>query len=98
MKNVNIAELKNKLSAYLDRVEQGEEILVINRTKAVARVVPVDPSSATEEEMQLVVAGKLRLPVRRMSNEFLGKFLAARMPRVARGTSVDALISDRSED
>ncbi len=98
MKNVNIATLKNKLSAYLDQVEQGEEILVINRTNAVARIVPVEPSSATEEEWQLVVAGKLRLPVRGMSAGFLQKFLAARMPSVSKGTSVDALIRDRGED
>jgi len=98
MKSVNIAELKNKLSAYLDQVDQGEEILVINRKKAVARVVPIEPSTATEEEWLLVVEGKLRLPVRRMSAEFLEKFLAARMPRVSGGTSVEALISDRNED
>jgi len=98
MKNVNVATLKNKLSAYLDQVEQGEEILVINRKKAVARVVPVGPSSATEEEWQLVVEGKLRLPVRGMSPGFLKKFLAARMTRVTKGTSVDALIRDRGED
>jgi prevent-host-death family protein len=98
MKNVNVATLKNKLSAYLDEVEQGEEILVINRRKAVARVVPVEPSSATEEEWQLVVDGKLRLPVTRMSNVFLDRFLAARMPKVSKGTSVDALIRDRGED
>lgn len=96
MKNVNVAELKNKLSAYLDQVEQGEEIVVKNRAKAVAKIIPLK-SSQTSEEWELVVQGKLRLPAKEMSKSFLKSFLAAKMPRVSAGSSVEALIKDRNE-
>ena len=33
-------EAKNKLSALLERVERGEEILITRRGKAVAKLVP----------------------------------------------------------
>jgi prevent-host-death family protein len=98
MKNVRVAELKNKLSAYLDQVEQGEEILVKNREKAIARIVPLKPMNAAEEERQLVAEGKLRLPAREMSKKFLETFLSVKMPVISTGTSVEALIRDRSEN
>jgi len=39
---VGIRELRNHLSQYLDRVRSGEEIVVTDRGRAVARVVPTD--------------------------------------------------------
>ena len=41
MKTASIAELKNRLSEYLSRVEQGEEIEVRKRNVPIARVVPI---------------------------------------------------------
>jgi prevent-host-death family protein len=41
MKSVNIAELKNRLSLYLNDVKAGEEILVRDRNQPVARIVPL---------------------------------------------------------
>ena len=41
MKSVNITELKNRLSAYLNDVKAGEEILVRDRNQPVARIVPL---------------------------------------------------------
>ena len=38
MKPVNIAELKNRLSYYLRRVQRGESILVADRGKVIARI------------------------------------------------------------
>jgi len=37
---VGALEAKNKLSALLDRVEHGEEIVITRHGKAVARLVP----------------------------------------------------------
>ena len=51
MKKTNTADLKNKLSYYLERVRKGETILVLDRTTPVARIVPVEaPSSLTPKE------------------------------------------------
>ena len=40
MKTVNIGDLKAKLSAHIQLVKDGEEILVCERNKPVARTIP----------------------------------------------------------
>jgi prevent-host-death family protein len=40
MKEVGAFEAKNKLSALLDLVEQGEEVVITRHGKEVARLVP----------------------------------------------------------
>lgn len=41
MVEVGVRELRNNLSRYLDRVRKGEEVVVTDRGRAVARVLPV---------------------------------------------------------
>ena len=41
MESAGVAELKVRLSEYLSRVKAGEEVLVTDRGKPVARLVPV---------------------------------------------------------
>src|ERR1044071_7533888 len=41
MRTVNIADLKNNLSAHLERVRAGEELLVKDRNRPIARLVPL---------------------------------------------------------
>ena len=43
MHEVGAFEAKNTLGSLLDRVEQGEEVVITRRGKAVARLVPADP-------------------------------------------------------
>ena len=43
MVSVGIKELKSHLSSYIDLVEKGEELLVTERGRAVAVVVPISP-------------------------------------------------------
>lgn len=38
---VGIRELRNHLSRYLDRVQAGEEVVVTDRGRAIARVLPL---------------------------------------------------------
>ena len=45
MKTVGTFEAKTRLSALLERVEQGEEITITRHGKAVARLVPVEEVS-----------------------------------------------------
>ncbi len=42
MIEVGVRELRNNLSRYLERVREGEEVLVTDRGSAVARVLPID--------------------------------------------------------
>ncbi len=41
MKSVKIAELKDKLSEHLRAAEQGEEVIVTDRNRPIARIVPL---------------------------------------------------------
>jgi prevent-host-death family protein len=41
MRSVKIAELKDHLSEHLRAVEQGSEVLVTDRNRPIARIVPV---------------------------------------------------------
>ncbi|MBA3884710.1 MAG: hypothetical protein H0X67_03120 [Acidobacteria bacterium] len=60
MKTVNIAALKDHLSAYLQEVRGGTEILVRDRTTVVARIVPFTPAGEDAELEALAAQGKLR--------------------------------------
>lgn len=59
---MNIAELKNRLSVYLNEVKAGEEILVRDRNRPVARIVPLTHAANQDDELLTLAAqGKLRL-------------------------------------
>jgi prevent-host-death family protein len=44
MKSVKIAELKDRLSEHLRAVEQGGEVIVTDRNRPIARIVPLSSS------------------------------------------------------
>lgn len=46
MKSATVSQTRNSLSALLDRVRQGESVLITDRRRPIARLVPV--VSATE--------------------------------------------------
>ncbi len=50
MKTSGVRELKNRLSAYLRMVEQGERVAVTHRGRIVAELGP--PTHTTEDEAQ----------------------------------------------
>jgi prevent-host-death family protein len=47
MRKVKIAELKDRLSEHLRAVEGGEEVIVTDRNRPIARIVPVVSQQAT---------------------------------------------------
>jgi len=44
MRRVKIAELKNRLSEHLRAVEKGSEVVVTDRDRPIARIVPIVPA------------------------------------------------------
>lgn len=54
MKSVNIAELKNRLSAYLSFARNGEEIVIRDRNLPIAKLIPFPAGNAAEDEILLV--------------------------------------------
>jgi prevent-host-death family protein len=64
---VNIGELKNHLSAYLQYVRNGEEVVVNDRNTPVARILPIGSDRLAEHEARLVASGAITLPAEKMS-------------------------------
>jgi prevent-host-death family protein len=95
MKSVNIAELKNGLSAYLNDVKAGEEILVRDRNQPVARIVPLTRSRDDDEELlALASQGKLRLG----EGVIEESFWQMPAPRVAAAALRRAVDQERDDD
>jgi prevent-host-death family protein len=54
MRTAKISELKARLSAHIEYVKRGEEVLILDRNKPVARLVPpISPSNGDSEEDRL---------------------------------------------
>jgi prevent-host-death family protein len=94
MRSVDIADLKNNLSAYMERVRAGEELLVKDRNRPIARLVPLAAGEDLDlEEMELAAAGLVRLPTKSLPDSFW-KMPA---PHVSFEAAVSAVTSERDE-
>jgi prevent-host-death family protein len=68
MRSVNIAELKAQLSAHIQFVRGGEEVIVCDRNRPVARIIPCRIEEQSEREQRLVARGLLTPPLSRRSS------------------------------
>lgn len=91
----SVAELKSHLSAYLSRVKDGEEILVTDRGRPVARLIPYVARAGEQSEVlqRLARQGVVRLPARPPDEAFRWPVPTAR----SRRSVVEALLEERSE-
>lgn len=94
MKTVNVGELKNRLSAYLQYVRNGEEVVVKDRNTPVARILPFRNADLSEEEAQLVAEGKLKMPEKEMDWD---EFFSLRKPSVSREAVLQAIRAIRGD-
>ena len=60
MKTISAAEANRYFSSLLKDVSRGEEVLVVSRGKAVARVLPYDKSSSERESARNILLARLR--------------------------------------
>jgi prevent-host-death family protein len=60
---VGIGELRQNLSKYLRRVEQGERLIVTDRNRPVAELGP--PATTGADLDRLIAEGRVSRPVRR---------------------------------
>jgi antitoxin (DNA-binding transcriptional repressor) of toxin-antitoxin stability system len=65
MKTVNISNLKAQLSAHIQLVREGEEVLVFERNKPVARIVPCRLEEHSGQEQRLIARGVLTPPLKK---------------------------------
>lgn len=94
MRTVNVAELKNRLSAYLSYAKNGEVVVIRDRNLPVAKLVPFVAEHATEEELTLVASGILRLPEKALDLDRLWK-----MPKatVKGNAAIQAILDERDD-
>ena len=71
MISAGVKELKNNLSRYLSQVKKGEDILVTERGKAIARIIREDSRDLQLREVlsPLIVKGLVKLPSQKLNRE-----------------------------
>ena len=71
MISAGIKELKNNLSRYLSKVKNGENILITERGRAIARIIREDPKEIYLREVlsPLIVKGLVKLPSQKIIRE-----------------------------
>jgi len=96
MRRVAISELKAKLSEYLKAVRAGEEVIVTDRGKPVARMAPISGPDESESRLRMLVrTGQARPPD--VEGGIDPDLIAALRPRVPDAGVVDALLEERRE-
>jgi prevent-host-death family protein len=96
VEKATISQLKNSLSAYLDKVRAGETVLVLDRAKPIARIERVDAGDAAEGgDARLARLERAGL-VRRGGGRLSAKDVGGNAPK-AKKSVLAALIEDRHE-
>jgi prevent-host-death family protein len=93
MKKASISDVKNHLSAWIDRVKGGSPVLIVDRGRPVARLEPAAGLGSDDERLaRLVREGVVRLATRGVPKELF----ASPPPRARKGASaVRALLEER---
>lgn len=67
MRTVNISDLKARLSAHIQFVREGQEVVVCDRHQPVAKIVPIRAEDVSGQERRLVAGGILSPPAKKRS-------------------------------
>ena len=94
MKRAAVSTLKATLSACLAKVKAGDEVLVVERGKPIAKLVPLSKGSHENDTLRgLARAGLIRLGTGKLSTGFW----KLPRPKDRKGRGLQALLADRSE-
>lgn len=70
MEHISVATAKSQLSALLDRVEAGEDVLITRRGKAIARLTAEKPARRGKgQSLPSLAAFRATLPMSPVSTE-----------------------------
>jgi prevent-host-death family protein len=95
MISTSVSDLKARLSAFLDLVRDGEEVVVTDRGRPIARLSGIGAQALVDERTAAQVrSGRLRPPQGALSRGFL----ARTRPRDETGASLAALLDERDDD
>jgi antitoxin (DNA-binding transcriptional repressor) of toxin-antitoxin stability system len=94
VEKATISQLKNGLSAYLDKVRAGETVLVLDRDRPIARIERIGAEGELDDRLaRLERDGLLRRATRRLPRDILD----SPGPR-SRRSVLQALLDERDEN
>ena len=96
MKTASITEARNQLSALIDLVRAGESVVITDRGRPVARLVP-ETADATGDDGEARLARLERAGVIRRAKQPLDGPLGELPPPVPLPGVLDALLDERRE-
>lgn len=95
MKSARVSELKAGLSAYLARVKRGEEVVVTERGKPIAKLVPLE--AAEIKDASRLASLERDGVIRRGRGKLPADFWKRARPEDPNGHSLTFLLADRDE-
>lgn len=93
MRSANIADLRNHLTQYLKEVRAGQEIIVRDRQRPIAKIVPLTVDDELAADAALIAAGLIRKGERPLP----ASFWRVRRGPVSRRAAAAAVSQDRNE-
>lgn len=94
MKTTAISELKASLSEYLRRVKAGNEVIVTERGKPVAKIVPIAGSESMPQHLrEMEKEGLISLGTGKLPRDFW----KLPRPKDPKGRVLKALLEEREE-
>ena len=99
MRTVKIGVLKNQLSAYLQFVRNGEEVVVRDRNKPIARILPFPAAEDADADFEahqahLIATGQMKEAKQKMDWEAFWALPAGNVPH---DIAVQAVIDSRGD-
>lgn len=95
MKSTAVSELKASLSKYLSKVKAGEEILITDRGKPIAKIVPLrrDDLKMPPHLKELERVGLVKFG----SGKITKRFWELPRPKDSKGLALKSLLEERKE-
>lgn len=87
--NVGIRDLRENLRSWLERVKDGEELVVTERGKPIAQLMPLDSGRKTLEE--LVALGRVRPPLRKKRHHID----VSKLPKLGPGPTLSDIVIEQ---
>lgn len=98
MKNVSVTELKANLSRYLDMVQRGSEVQVLDRNRPIARLVGLGADRvATKKEESEKLDRLERAGLIRRGKGDIRSFLDEPVPDIPGRSLVELVLEEREE-
>jgi prevent-host-death family protein len=92
IKTASVSALKARLSAFLEIVRRGDEVLVTDRGRPIARLAPVTGAHSVDgRREELIRTGRLRAPNAKLPRDFWDR----KRPADAKGKGLAALLAER---